>query len=65
MRFIQSHALVHFLSSVGTSSDGLNICLVIVRAALIGVVQRGGFSSHEIYTRLMAWLASDQWVVLF
>ena len=46
MRFIRGHELVHVLSLVDTSSDGLNIYLALVCADLLGVGFWGGFSSH-------------------
>ena len=63
MRFIRYHELVHLLSPVDTSSDSLHICLVLVSAALLGVVPQGGFSSHKFYIRLLVRLASAHWVV--
>ena len=46
MRFIRGHGLVHVLSLVNASSDGLHIYLALISAALLGVGLRGGFSSH-------------------
>ena len=54
MRFIQCHELVNFLLPVDKSLDGLHIYLALVRAALLGVGWRGGFSSHIFYTLLLA-----------
>ena len=54
-----------FLSTVDASLDGLHISIELASAALLGVVQHGGFSSHSVYTRLMVWLSSDYWVCLF
>ena len=65
MRFIWGHEIMHLLSPVDTSSDSLHICLVLVSAALLGVVPQGGFSSHKFYIRLLVRLASAHWVVFY
>ena len=43
------------------SSDGLHIYLALVRAALLGVVRWGGFSSHIVHTCPLARMASEHW----
>ena len=53
MRFIQVHALVHFLLPVNVSSDGLHIYLLLFSAALLRVGRRIRLSSHILYTRLL------------
>ena len=63
MRFILNRALVHFLSPVYTSLDVLHIYLVFVRAALLGVGQRGSFSSHMFTTAL--WIICHMTIGLF
>ena len=47
MRFIWGHKLVHLLSPADTSSDGLHIYLTLLSAALPGLGQSGGVSSHN------------------
>ena len=54
-----------YLSTVDASLDGIYISLELVSASLLGVGRWGGFSSHRVYTRLMARLSSDHWVCLF
>ena len=54
-----------FLSTFDASLDGLHIYLELASAALLGVGRQGGFSSHSVYTRIMARLSSDHWVCLF
>ena len=61
MRFIQVHALVNVLSLVNASSGGIHVHLALVSAALLGVGQWGGFSSHIFYTQPLARLESDHW----
>ena len=65
MRLIWGHSLAHFLSPVDMSSEGIHICLALVSTALLGVCRRCGFSSHNIYTCLLAHLVLYNWVVLF
>ena len=48
-----------FLSPVDASSDSLYIYLARVSAALLGVGRRDGFSSNNVYTRLLARIASS------
>ena len=47
-----------FLSPVDASSDSLYIYLARVSAALLGVGQRDGFSSNNVYTHLLARITS-------
>ena len=54
MRSIWGYALVNFLSLVYASLDGLNIYLALVSASLLEVDRRGGLSSHNVHTRLLA-----------
>ena len=54
-----------FLSTADVSLYGLHISLEIVSESLLGVGWWGGFSSHSVYTRLIARLSSDHWVCLF
>ena len=46
MMFIWGRALVHLVSPVYTSLDGLHIYLEIVSTSLLSVGWHGGFSSH-------------------
>ena len=62
MRFIRFHEVVHFLSPVDASSDGLYIYLALVSAALLGVGWQGRFSSHKVYTHLFLRMESSLWV---
>ena len=57
--------LCMFLSPVDASSDGLYIYLARVSAALLRVVRRDGFSSHNVYTRLLARITSDRFFYKF
>ena len=57
--FIHNHRLTRLL-------DGLNICLALSSAALLGVGRRGGFSSHKFYTCLLDRLTyAHYWYFLF
>ena len=59
IRFIRFHALVHLLSPVNASSDGVHISLALVISALLTVGMRCRISSHIIYTLYLACLASS------
>ena len=63
MRFIWVYALVHFLSLVDASSDGLHFYIALVNVTLLMVGRKGGFNCHKFYTRLLAQLAYTHWVV--
>ena len=65
MRFIWGHALVYCFSQVDALWEGLCIYLAHVSLAVLRVGRQGGFSSHIVYVRLLAWLESSHLVVLF
>ena len=65
MNFIWGHALMHFLSPVGASSDGLNVYLSLVRNSLLRVGRRGDLSFHNVYTHLLERLEYSLCVVVF
>ena len=46
MKFILGHALLHLLSPVDASLDGLHFYLALVSAAFLGVSRQGIFSHH-------------------
>ena len=54
MRFIWVHAIVHILSLVDGSSDGLHIFLALVRTTFIRVGWQGGFSSNIFTPALLS-----------
>ena len=51
-----------FLSNVGASPEGLNIYIALVSAALLGVSQRGSFSSHMFTPALWSGWNLPVWV---